>query len=137
MATRELAPKSPSGRPKRESLTTRNRLRVKNPDPNYVYRIVNDKEDRVEIMKELGYEVVLQSDVKVGDRRVDVGGALGSAATLPVGGGIQGVVMRIPKEWYEESQQEKRAEIARIEETIKPKNLDGTVYGSKLEITRG
>lgn len=135
MATRELATKSPSGRPKREKLTTRHRLRVKNPDPNYVYRIVNDKDDRVEIMKELGYEVVPNAGVQVMDRRVDVGGALGSSATISVGGGVQGVVMRIPKEWYDEAQKEKREEIARIEETIKPKNLDGT-YGNKLEITR-
>lgn len=134
MATRELAQKSPSGRPKRQSLTTRNRLRIRNADPNFVYRIVNDVEDRVEIMKEIGYEVVPANEAQVGDKRADIGSAIGSAATLALGGGVRGVVMRIPKEWYQDAQREKMQEVSRIEETLKPKKSDG-MYGS-VEFSR-
>ena len=85
-------------------------------------------------MKELGYEVVPDADVKVGDKRTDVGAAIGSAATLALGGGMRGVVMRMPKEWYDEAQRDKMQDISRIEETLKAKNLDGT-YG-KFEVSR-
>lgn len=132
---RELAQKSPaSGRPKRQSLTTRNRLRIKNMDPNFVYRIVNDVEDRVEIMKDLGYEVVSADEVKVNDRRADIGAAIGTASTLALGQGMRGVVMRMPKEWYEDAQKEKMADVSRLEQTLKPKKSDG-MYGS-VEFSR-
>jgi hypothetical protein len=83
---------------------------VKNP--GYEYRIVNDTGDRVEQFKAAGYEVVSAKDVTVGDRRVNAASAEGSAATVSVGGGTKGVVMRIKKEWYDEDQQRKIDDVA-------------------------
>jgi hypothetical protein len=133
---RELAQKSPSGRPKRQSLTQRGRMRVRNADPNFVYRFVNDTEDRVEILKEMGYEVVTEEAVgRLSDKRVDVGAPVGSGASIAVGNGTRAVLMRIPKTWYQEAQQEKLEEVTKLEESLKPKNSDGT-YG-KVEMSFG
>ncbi len=134
--SRELAPKAPSVRPKRNSLTQRGRLNVQNKDPNYVYRVVNDQPGRVEVLKEMGYEMVQASDVSVGDKRVDLGATVGSAATLSLGGGDRGVVMRIPKEWYDEDQAEKQALVSRSEQTMKEEARANGLNG-KLEISRG
>jgi hypothetical protein len=134
---RELAQKSPSGRPRRESITKRNRLRVKNPDPNFVYRFVNDQEDRVEILKEYGYEVAPpDSNHATKDKRVDVGESIGSAPSIAVGNGTRAVLMRIPKDWYDEAQAEKLQELTKLEDSIRnPKTLGRESYG-KVEFTR-
>ena len=126
--SRELSPKAPAARPQRASSTVRNRLTLRNTDPNFVYRIANDQGDRVEQLKELGYEVVNAAEVRVGDRRVDLGNTIGSAATLALGRGDNGVVMRIRKEWYDEDQAAKAARIDEAERSIKKPDIDGS-YG--------
>lgn len=135
---KEAIAKAPRARPQRTSISTKNRLNVANKDPNYEYRIVNDVRDRVEIFKENGWEVVPAADVRVGDKRVEDPGSIGSAATISVGlvGETAGraVVMRIPKEWYAEDQKAKDAAIEASERSMKQEALEGT-YG-KLEITR-
>jgi len=55
-------------------------------------------------MKASGWEVVTDSDIKIGDRRVSIPTAEGSAKTVSVGGGVTGVLMKIPKEWWDEDQ---------------------------------
>ncbi len=134
--TRELTPKAPAARPKRTSTTVRNRLTVANKDPNFVYRVVNDRDDRVEILKEIGYEVCTRDEVAVGDKRVDLGKSIGSAATLALGGGDKGVVMKIPREWYEADQAAKQAQVNGSEQTMKDEARKDGNYG-KLDITRG
>lgn len=114
--SRELKAKVPSGRPARQPMTRRNRLDVKDQDPNYHYRIINDVDDRIEAAKRAGYEVV-ENPGKVSDARVDVPSGVGSS-TISVGGGIKGVVMRIPKEWYKEDQALKQTNILDIENKI-------------------
>lgn len=133
--SRELSPKAPAARPQRASSTVRNRLTLRNTDPNFVYRIANDQGDRVEQLKELGYEVVDAGAVRVGDRRVDLGNTIGSAATLALGRGDNGVVMRIRKEWYDEDQKNKQAGVDRSEQTMK-EDARKDNYG-KLDISRG
>lgn len=117
--TRELATKSPSGRVKRTPIGQRNRLTVKDKDPNYFYRIVNTTDgngiDRIEEFKEAGYEVV---DNTVGDKRVDNSTGIGKNPEFSVGGGVKAVVMRIPREYYEEDQSAKMAAIRAQEETM-------------------
>ena len=78
-------------------------LAVRNQDPNFVYRWVNDTPGRIERFKEAGYEVV-QQDVEIGHKTVDRGSKVGSAITRQVGGLLTAVCMRIPKEWYDEDQ---------------------------------
>lgn len=105
-----------SGRVRRTPLNMRNKLTVKDRDPNYHYRIVNVKEDRVEQFQEQGYEVVLTTPV--GDKLIDAPSSLGSASEISVGGGMKAVVMRIPKEFYEEDQAIKQAQIDELEATM-------------------
>ena len=124
----------PQNRPQRTPIGQRNVLTVKGKDPNYVYRIVNDKEDRIEQFKEAGYELVLDDAATVGDKRVDAASSPGSAKVIPVGGGTKAYVMRIKKEWFDEDQARKMAHVAEIERATKEKALDGT-YG-EIKISR-
>ena len=131
--TRNAIVKSPSGRPTRTPVGRRNILTVKGKEAGYEYRIVNDDIDRVDMFKEAGWEVVSNSDVVIGDKRVGQTTAVGSAATMSVGGGTKGVVMRIKQDWYEEDQAQKRAAIQELEATTRRDAIDGADYG-KLSI---
>ena len=77
--TRELTQKGTSVRTKRTPLNVRNRLSVRDKDPNYVYRIVNLTDahggDRLQDFIEQGYEIDPVNNGKVGDKRVDAGKA--------------------------------------------------------------
>lgn len=109
-----------SARPKRTPISSRNRLSVKNQDPGYVYRVVNDEDDRISRFQEAGYEICKEEAVgAVGDRRVDSTSSLGSTAHFSVGKGTKAVLMRIPKEWYQEDQLAKQKEIDAVENTMK------------------
>lgn len=125
--------KSPSGRVRRTPVGVRNVLTVGGKEAGYEYRIVNDTGDRVEQFKGAGYEVVSAKDVTVGDRRVNAASSEGSAATVSVGGGTKGVVMRIKKEWYDEDQQRKIDDVARTEAATKADALKGTYGDLKIE----
>lgn len=125
-------------RPKRVPLheQRRNRLTILDRDPAYMYRIVNDTENRVASLKLAGYEIV-EKVHEIGDPNViDNNTTLGSGTRVSVGGGIQGVLMRIPKELYEEDQEAKQKAIDRTEaELIKrPNGADGA-YG-EVSISR-
>jgi hypothetical protein len=136
--SREPIARAPRTRPQRTSVSTKNRLNVTNKDPNYEYRLVNDVRDRVAIFKENGWEVVPAADVTVGSKRVEAPSTVGSAASIPVGlvGESAGnaVVMRIPKDWYQEDQQAKHDAIAATERSMQTEALNGN-YG-KIEIKR-
>ena len=136
--TRELAQKAQSVRPKRTPLGQRNRLSVKDQDPNYVYRIVNTTDssgaDRIDAFKEAGYELV-ENPGTVGDKRVDQSTGLGKAPEISVGQGKKAVVMRIPREWYVEDQQAKQLNVDSVEETMYEKAKNKADYGS-LQITK-
>lgn len=134
MTEKEGIAKAPSGRVSRTPVGTRNILTIKGKDPNYVYRVVNDVDDRISQFQEAGYEFVDNEAVEVGDKRVNKATSLGSAKHLSVGQGQKAFVMRIRKEWYEEDQARKLAHVAEIERATKEKALDGT-YG-EVKITR-
>jgi hypothetical protein len=131
---KEAISKAPSGRVTRTPVSQRNILTVKGKDPNYVYRIVNDQDDRITQFQEGGYELVSKDTVAVGDKRASTGSAVGSVAHMSVGRGQKAYVMRIPKEFYMEDQAAKQAKVDMQEASIKEKALNGT-YG-KLEISR-
>ena len=106
--------------PRRAAINgTRNVLTIQGKDPNYVYRIVNDSGDRINQMKEIGYEIVTDKGVKVGDRRVANPTQEGAPVKVSVGGGLSAYVMRIPKEFYQEDQDAKMRHIAELESSMK------------------
>lgn len=126
--TRELITKSPSGRVKRTPIAGRNRLSLKERDPNYHYRIVNDVDDRIDQFLERGWEVV--KDAKVGDKRVDNPTGVGSVNTISVGQGIKAVTMRLRKEDYDADQNAKQAEVDASEETMRRDARRAADYGT-------
>ena len=106
----------------------RNILTVSNSDPNYMYRWVNDTVGRIQMFTEAGYEVVTK-DLEVGDATVDKLSKVGSAITRTVGGLMTAVLMRVPREWYNEDQATKMAEVDAAENAMRQDAQSGR-YGS-------
>lgn len=133
---KELKVSRSSDRPRRTPVAQRNRLSVKDRDPNYQYRLVNtnleNDPDRVDRFLAAGYEVVPGKEAgTIGDSKVDTPSVLGSAGLISVGQGTKGVLMRIRKDWYQEDQAVKQAEIDTMEQRAQKSGAD---YG-KIEIT--
>lgn len=137
---RELKKPRSSERPHRTPLAQRNRLSVKDRDPNYHYRLVNvnleNDPDRVERFEEAGYEIVPKNKAgQIGDAKVDTPSAVGSAGLISVGQGVKAVEMRIPKDYFIEDQ---AAKIEQIEATEQRSQKSGADYGEvKITSTRG
>lgn len=132
---KEAIAKAPRGRTQRVPVGTRKVLTVAGKEAGYEYRVVNDSGDRVQEFLDAGYELVEESSVRVGDKRVNSATPEGSKSQVSVGQGQKAFVMRIKKEWYEEDQARKQAHVNELEQATKAKALDGT-YG-KLDIGRG
>ena len=121
-----------SARPRRTPLTRRNRLSVQNKEPGFVYRIVNDVDDRVSQMQESGYELCEKAQVgAIGDKRVDNTASIGSIAHFSVGQGTKAVVMRIRDEWYKEDQTVKQQEVNAIEAAMNQESREAGDYVPK------
>lgn len=104
-------------RPRRTPINgTRSILNVVGKDPNFEYRIVKDLGDRLDTFKGNGWEIVNDSSVTIGERRVAIPTQDGSAVTtiLDKTEGTKGVLMRIRKDWYDE---DKAAQAALVDET--------------------
>lgn len=127
-------PKETSTRTRRTSINgTRNKLNVRGQEPGYVYRIVNDIEDRVQTLQEMGYEMVTDKNVSVGDKRIANPTQEGSPVKVSVGQGIQAYVMRQKQEWYDEDQKAKAARTDELEAQMKREARAASDYG-KLKI---
>ena len=99
-----------TNRVRRSSINgTRNRLTVKGQEPGYVYRIVNDIDDRIQNLQEIGYELVTDKGVTVGDKRIANPTQEGSPVKISVGQGTQAYVMRQKQEFFDEDQAAKQA----------------------------
>jgi len=109
---------------------TRNVLNITGKEPGYEYRVVNDVGDRIEQLTEIGYELVKDDKVKVGDRRVANPTKEGSPLKVSVGGGISGYVMRIKSEFYEEDKAKKAAHVDNIEKGTLREAKGQADYGS-------
>lgn len=109
---------------------TRNVLNISGKEPGFVYRVVNDVGDRIEQLKAIGYEIVEDSKVQVGDRRIANPTKEGSPVKISVGGGIQGYVMRIKEEWYNEDKAKKEAHVDSIEKGLVRDAKEQTDYGN-------
>lgn len=130
MTTRQT-PSSASARTRRQPLTIRNRLAVRNQEEGYIYRVVNDQDNRVEELLDRGYEIVPQTKVvRGGDKRVDDASALGSNSSISLGRGDRGVVMRQRKDWNEEDQTIKHLRADALEKTMKNDVKQASDYGS-------
>ena len=129
--TKETIAKSPSGRPSRTPIGQRNVLTVKGKDPNFEYRIDNDRGDRIATFEEAGYVVEDASKVRVGDKRVNNASPEGSKAQVAVGAGDKAVVMKIPKEFYQEDQDAKLERLRQLEDQMVNSGETG-----KITITR-
>jgi hypothetical protein len=95
---------------KRIPIGQRNVLTVdsKDKDPDYEYRWVNDKDGRINMFRDAGWDIVEKRDgLQVGDPRVGSSENVGTLVTKSVGGNIMGYLMRIKKEFYEEDQEAK------------------------------
>ena len=106
-------------RPQRTPLANRSILGVKGKEPGYVYRIVNDIGDRVATFQEQGYEIVSDSSVTIGDRRVGIATHDGSPVQVSVGQGVQGYLMRQKDEYYKEDQEYKEQKLQELEQSMK------------------
>lgn len=102
-------------------------------DPNYVYRFVNDTGSRIANFQAAGYEFVQDSDLIVGDSRVFDPSDIGSGKRVTSNDGTVSYLMRTKKEYYEEDQAAKAAQINDTEQAMKQEASQG-MYG-KLKIT--
>lgn len=109
---------------------TRNVLNISGKEPGWQYRVVNDVGDRIEQLKAIGYEIVEDSKVQVGDRRIANPTKEGSPVKVSVGGGVQGYVMRIRQEWYDEDKAKKDAHVDNIEKGLVRDAKDKSDYGN-------
>ena len=128
-----MEPTKKTTRPKRTPLGSRNRLSFGDQDPNFTYRVINDQDDRLLQAQEAGYEFVT-GDQPLGDKRAAEGGKIDSRISKPVGNGVRGFLMRIPKEYYEEDQNAKMAKVDETEKALKPDARKGE-YGEGLTNT--
>lgn len=131
--TKENLVKTPTTRVRRSPVEGRNKLKILGLDPNYVYRVVNDLDDRVNSLLDRGYEFELDPNVRAGDSYIDENSRLGKVRLISVGGGIKAVLMRIRKDWYDEDQEAKYDYVNKTEQAMRP-TADGQ-YG-KIELTR-
>lgn len=112
---------------------TRNKLNVRGQEPGYVYRIVNDIEDRIQSLQEIGYEIVTDKGVTVGDKRIANPTQEGSPVKVSVGQGVQAYVMRQKQEWFDEDQKAKNARNDELEAQMHRDAKEAGFYG-KLKI---
>jgi hypothetical protein len=112
---------------------TRNRLHVRGQEDGYVYRIVNDVDDRITSLQEMGYEIVTDKGVTVGDKRIANPTQEGSPVKVSVGQGVQAYVMRQKKEFFDEDQASKAERVNELENSMKRDAKEAGFYG-KLKI---
>lgn len=115
---------------------TKNILTVTNRDPDYHYRWVLNDPDRVLKFKEAWYEVVERTDdLKVGDRKVDTSAGTSSIVETRAGMGRKYVLMRLPKDLWEEDQRAKQHQIDVSEAEMQREAKQGR-YGDGITIDR-
>jgi len=101
---------------KRVPMHQRQPLSVSGRDPNFEYRVVNDIPGRVDRFKLAGW--VPDDKTDVGDNIAGRASSMGSTTSAPVGKGTNGIVMKIPKELYNEDQMAKQRKVDESEEAM-------------------
>lgn len=136
----ELSPKPKAKRPpKRDKIggkvegsrvgyADRNKISVDGLDENFKHRIVNHDSNkfsgRVAELQKIGYKIVNDSDLVIGDDQGVQASTIGSNVGKHVGNGTRGILMRIPKKYYEEDKAAKQAQVDAIEEGMVARGLE-------------
>ena len=100
-------------------------LAVSKKDDGYNYRWFNHDGDRwrtrIAEALEAGYEKVSDrgGEIVTGEDGVNVPRSPGSVVTRPMGAGVQGILMRIPNDIYEEDRLRKQESVDRIDAELK------------------
>ena len=103
---------------------------------NFEYRFVNDIGARISNFKQAGYEFVEDPDLQVGDSRVNDSSDIGSAKVVTSNDGTKSYLMRIKKEWYNEDQAAKMAQIDELETQMKNPASQGLTGTIKMSSTK-
>jgi hypothetical protein len=109
-------------------------MSIPNEDKSYVYRLVNDENEKIEKHLAAGYEIVDKegNDLSIDGRLQDPSWRQ-SAASQSVGLGTIGYLMRIPREWHEEDRAKKQRALDEKSKALKQKAIPGinsdNVYG--------
>lgn len=90
--------------------------------PGFRRRVVNDVPGRIDRLKLAGWTVV-EDGTKLGDTYAGQASGVGSQSSKPVGRGINGILMEIPEELYNEDQATKQR---MIDETEKAMMVEAT-----------
>lgn len=128
--------KRASARVRRTSLTKRSRIAVRDQDPDFVYRVVNDTPGRVEELQDQDWEVdtnTSSGQVEQTSEGVKAATSPGSVKKVHVGNGQYGIVMRKRRDYYDEDVALKHAENDKYIQQIKQ---DVTQSGGKLDLSR-
>ena len=117
---------------KRTTRTTRVPLMNRGPqtisgikDPDFVYRFVNDTGSRLHTMQRAGFEFVADDEMVVGSSRVSDASDLGSRKSVISNDGTTSYLMRVKREFYEEDQAAKQAQIDEQEGAMKKQASQG------------
>ena len=108
---------------------SRSRLGVKGKEPGFHYRIVNDSPGRIQEFIEAGYEIVQDTSVSVGDKRIANPTQEGTPVKVHVGSGNNAYLMRIKEEWMKEDQESKLSSISELEQGMKQRAKEEKFYG--------
>ena len=126
----------------RISYKDRGKISATGRDPKFIYRIVNHDGNKyagnVEKRMQMGYKFANEGE-SLGDLHGVKAGQIGSKIGTHVGSGTQGILMKIPKEYYNQDQAEKQTEVDRTELGMvdeELKNSDG-MYGEGLKVADG
>lgn len=127
-----------ANRPKRVPLGMRNVLAA-DQRQGFVRRWFNDTDDRLERAKAAGWTSVLKP-ADAADPRAGADSQMGSIVAKSVGGGVRGVLMEIPKDFYDEDKAAKEARIDRTEQGLsRQPGIKGQQYGGvygKVNLSR-
>jgi hypothetical protein len=109
-------------------------------DDNFEYRVVNSDDSRyagrVEDLKARGYTVCTQEEM--GESVGVEASSIGSVTSRPVGHGVKGILMKIPKKYYQEDQRQKQSEVDTSEAGMVDESLlkANDTYGEGLKVDR-
>ena len=114
----------------------RDKLTVRNRNPDLEYRWVNDVDDRILKFKQAGWEPAPKTDV--GDPAVETGdNNTSSINEKHVGGRTKAVLMQIPKEWYNEDQAAKMEAVRASELAMQREALSNFAGNKNPELKVG
>lgn len=106
-------------------------LTVHGKEDGFVYRWVNDNDNRVQRFLDAGYDFV-EHDVNVGTKSVDNTDTSIGRVSKNVGRGVTSYLMRIDEDWYKEDQDAKQKTVNASEASLN-KPGDGQYGNVKIE----